>query len=195
MAIITKRERENMKKGNLIAITLLASTLLIGGCTPKEKTSSGADASETSQKQELPSYLNFLKANQIRFDIMNDDLGLTFTYQDKAITNGTTLDIVEGELTSSGETTKEKLNFIMVCQKKATGDSVGETNLHVAKGLRVSALSNYLEKFGRNYINPYVGGRVYVAISDGSDNPKWTTGLNEEMDKAIKFEINRTITI
>ncbi len=187
----------NMKKCHIIATALLASSLLISGCTQKEKSidASSANVPESSEKVELPSYLTFLKDNQIRFDIMNDDLGLTFKYQDKDLTNGTLLNIVEGELTSSGEATKEKLNFIMVCQKKPSGDSVGETNLHVAKGLRVSALESYLEKFGRNYINPYVGGKVYIAISDGTDNPKWTTGLSEKMDEAIRFEINRNITI
>ena len=194
---IIKKGSNKMKKGHIIATALLAGSLLISGCTQKEKSidASSANVPESSEKVELPSYLTFLKDNQIRFDIMNDDLGLTFKYQDKDLTNGTLLNIVEGELTSSGEAAKEKLNFIMVCQKKPSGDSIGETNLHVAKGLRISALESYLEKFGRNYINPYVGGKVYIAISDGTDNPKWTTGLSEKMDEAIRFEINRTITI
>ena len=72
-----------MKKGHIIATALLAASLLISGCTPKEKSidASSANITESSEKQELPSYLTFLKDNQIRFDIMNDDLGLTFKYQ------------------------------------------------------------------------------------------------------------------
>lgn len=66
-----------MKKGHIIATALLAGSLLISGCAHKEKSidASSANIPESSEKVELPSYLTFLKDNQIRFDIMNDDLG------------------------------------------------------------------------------------------------------------------------
>lgn len=180
-----------MKKIKILATALLASGLLLAGCATNKEQSS-APQSEQSSQEEIVSYLSFLESNKIRFDIMDNDLGYTFKYQDQAITSGAKVDIGEGALSFTGESEKEKLNFIIVTEKKPEeGRTTGESNIFLSVGLKVTALEKYVSQFAEKFITPNAQGKVYVAISDGSKAPSWTTGLDAKMDKAINNELQK----
>ena len=183
-----------MKKVILLVTALLAGGLLLTGCATEKDSgqSSGGQETSSSVTPEVVSYLGFLDANKIRFDIMDNDLGYSFKYQDQDIVSTQQVAMGEGAVSATGETTKEKLNFIIVTEKKPDeGRTSSESNIFVSIGLRVTALEKYLSQFAGKFITPNAGGKVYVAISDGGATPKWTTGLNARMDAAIQAEIQK----
>ena len=181
-----------MKKIKILATALLASGLLLAGCATNKEQSSAPQSEQQSSQEELVSYLSFLESNKIRFDIMDNDLGYTFKYQGQAITSGEKVDMGAGALSFTGESEKEKLNFIIVTEKKPEeGRTTGESNIFLSVGLRVTALEKYASQFAEKFITPNAQGKVYVAISDGSKAPSWTTGLDAKMDKAINNELQK----
>ena len=96
------------------------------------------------------------------------------------------------ELEQELQREKEKLNFIIVTEKKVEeGRAAGESNIFLSVGLKVAALEKYVSQFAEKFITPNAQGKVYVAISDGSKAPSWTTGLDAKMDKAINNELQK----
>lgn len=172
-------------KVKLLAAALLASTLLLAGCNNAKQEDKGGEQKDDDKGETVKSTLSFLQNNQIRFDIMNDDLGLSFKYGDDAIVSKTPLAFAEKTLSATGELAKETLNFIIAVEKDANSFT-----LNINPGILKESLNEYLADFTTSYLKEAVGGKAYIAISEGGKEATWTKGLSAELDEKIQARIN-----
>jgi hypothetical protein len=174
-----------MRPTKLLPLVCLMGSLLLTGCNSSNKEEQSV-APATTSEQVAASILSFVQTNQIRFDIM-DDLGVAFKYGDSAVTSTQSLELVKDKaVTFTGELSVESVNFIVVTENKDGANVTCAYNPEILK----AGLAEYLQSFATDYLNSYVGGRAYVAISNGANEGKWTKGLNAELDTKIQRQID-----
>jgi hypothetical protein len=174
-----------MRPTKLLPLVCLMGSLLLTGCNSSNKEEQSV-APATTSEQASTSVLSFLQANQIRFDIM-DDLGVTFKYGDSEIASTQPLELVKDKaVTFTGELSVETVNFIVYSETKNNDQFVCAYHPEVLK----DSVAEFLQSFATDYLNDFVGGRAYVAISNGASAGKWTKGLSAELDKTVQQKID-----
>ena len=177
-----------MKKSVKILSSLLALALVgftAVSCSKGEVTPTTTPAPTTTTTTATTvqsSLLTFIGDNQFRVDVMDDDLGVTFKYNNAAITNKQAMSYVSGGgLTFEGDAAYDDLSFILVTE---TGNS---SSVFYAPGIIKAELTNYLNSsVNDDLVN---GTKVYLAVFHGTP-AKWTKNLNAEMDARITSAIN-----
>lgn len=175
-----------MKPTKLLPVVCLMGSLLLTGCASTNNDGEASKAGDQSQEVAPKSALSFLNNGQIRFDIM-DNLGISFKYGDNAISSAQPLNLVkDAAVTFSGELSAESVNFIVYSESKGNDKFVCAYHPEVLK----DSVAEFLQSFATDYLNDYVEGKAYVAISNGASAGKWTKGLSEELDKALQQKID-----
>ena len=175
-----------MRPTKLLPLICLLGSLVLTGCASSDNSADASKAGDASQEVTPKSTLSFLNNGQIRFDIM-DDLGVSFKYGDSAITSTQPLNLVkDAAVTFSGELSAESVNFIVYSEAKDNDSFVCAYHPEVLK----DSVAEFLESFATDYLNDFVGGKAYVAISNGASEGKWTKGLSAELDKIVQEKVD-----
>lgn len=174
-----------MKKSVKILSSLFALALVgfaAVSCSKGEVTPTTTPSPTTTTTTVQSSLLTFIDNNKFRVDVMDDDLGVTFKYNNAAITNKQAMSYVSGgALTIEGEAAYDDLSFILVTE---TGNS---SSVFYAPGILKASLTEYLNSsVNDDLVN---GTKVYLAVFHGTP-AKWTKGLNADMDARITSAIN-----
>ena len=154
-----------------VAMLALAACSNGGGNTSKEPTPTSQTPTPSTQQEEK--LLDGVVSNgKIRIDIMNENIGVTFSYGNEAVVSKKEMTYsASSKLTVSGTATAD-LNFVIVIGR-SNGYSVA-----VNAGIEKESIAEYLTL--KDFEN---AARVYVAISTGDVN--WTKGLNTNMDHQV----------
>ena len=160
-----------------VAILALAACSNGGGNTSKEPTPTPTSQTPEPSSQAEEKLLEGVVSNgKIRIDIMNENIGVTFSYGNEAVVSKKEMTYsASSKLTVSGTATAD-LNFVFV-KETASGYSVA-----VSAGIDKDMITEFLSTKTFNDAT-----RVYISISTGDVN--WTKGLNEALDKKINTYI------
>ena len=162
-----------------VAMLALAACSNGGGNTSKEPTPTPTSQTPEPSSQAEEKLLEGVVANgKIRIDIMNENIGVTFSYGNEAVVSKKEMAYnASSRLTVSGTATAD-LNFVIVIGRD-NGYSVA-----VNPGIEKENIAEYLKL--KDFEN---AARVYVAISTGAVN--WTKGLNTALDNSIQGFISK----
>ena len=173
-------ERNMMMKFRTIFLTAMSVFSLIGcsnSSNHSEQTSTPEVISTPKGTESQVDYLGFVGANKIRCDVMNDNLGVTFTYGEADIVSKQDMDLdATSCLGMKGELEVEKINVVIAVE---TGTGFSTT---VSKGLVSSYVSTFLSK--KSFKD---ASKVYVAFSSGEVN--WTKNLSALLDSQIQSKL------
>ncbi len=157
--------------------------LLLASCGGGESVSNSTVmpsevSSSTNETQPVTSsMLDGVVANgKVRVDILNDNLGVRFSYGNEAIVSAKEMSYNStSTLTTSGTATAD-INFIIVVEKSS------QTEVLYHPTIDKEQVSEWLSNL--KFDNAV---RVYVAISTGT--PNWTKGLNTALDSSLNARV------
>ena len=157
-----------------------------GKATSSSVEPAGTTTSTTDPDTLLMRYLTFIGDNQFRVDVMDDDLGVTFKYNNTAITNKQSISYVTGgALTIEGDCAYDDLSFIFV------SDTPTSSSVFYAPEVTKENLTQYLNSTVNDDL--VAGTKVYLAVFHGK-TAKWTKNLNADMDTAVSRATSLTQT-
>ena len=166
----------------LFTLALAACSNATGGKTTPASTPVQPGTSEGTTTEQTPAMdlLTFVGNEKIRVDVMDENLGVRFSYGNEAITNKTDMALnTNSGLSISGTATVETLNFVIVTVNTT------KTSVVVAAGIEKEYFTEYVSTTLPTYLTG--AKKVYVAISTG--DVKWTKNLNAELDTSIGAKI------
>jgi len=175
-----KFKRGLLAFAGLFTLALAACSTSTGDkTTPTTPADPTATTTTTSQTPAMD-LLTFVGNEKIRVDVMDENLGVRFSYGNEAITNKTDMALnTNSGLSISGTATVETLNFVIVTVNTT------KTSVVVAAGIEKEYFTEYVSTTLPTYLTG--AKKVYVAISTG--DVKWTKNLNAELDTSIGAKI------
>lgn len=165
----------------LFALALAACSNTTGGnTTASTPLQPGTSEGTTTEQTPATDLLTFVGNNKVRVDIMNENLGVRFSYGNEAITSKTDMTLnASSNLSASGTLAVETINFVIVTVNATS------TSVFISKEILKDSFSDYMSKILQSYFTGAT--KVYVAISTGEVN--WTHNLNAELDAKISAGI------
>ena len=149
----------------------------------------GAQASSSAEASLIlvDQCLQFLNDGNFRIDVMDSDLGITFNYGNRALTNKEQCAFADNStLAYSGTPTVDTICFLLVTETKTSTSFISDVSGNQA--LSVSQLSRFLQTISN--VENKQNEKFYLAISKSTEDPKWTKNLSAAMDEKITAWIN-----